>query len=47
MASSVGSWIEKTKVMLIAEDNDIVITKLALRGWGREEEEEEEESEHD
>jgi hypothetical protein len=34
--------------MLIAEDNDIVITKLALRRWGRvEEEEEEEESEHD
>jgi hypothetical protein len=31
--------------MLIAEDNDIVITKLALRGGGREEEEEE--SEHD
>jgi hypothetical protein len=32
--------------MLIAEDNDIGITKLALRGWGRVEEEEEE-SEHD
>ncbi len=33
MATSVESWIEKTKVILMAQCNDVVVnTKLALEG---------------